>query len=145
MRLMPLFPFVEPTRGMNRRGSDHEAAFAAQINTRRESDPATGRALASPKIDMPPAATGENPYCIGQRAVVALQIGETLVSAMSRIHIEDNEPGNRASHDTKVRIGPAFEPLSDLGPLWTTLLKLLPTHQRYLAAVFDWNDRPASR
>src|SRR5262245_11185356 len=115
---------------MQRGRRHHVPTVRADINTWRQPDLVADESSGMREVEMAAAATRPTLDRRGQGAVLALELLQRLVAAMSRVDIDDDQPGIRTGHDSDARLGPLAKPAARFGLTRMSMLKLLPPDQR---------------
>jgi hypothetical protein len=76
--------------------------------------------------------------------VLALEVLQRLVAAMSRVDIDHDQAGDGTGHDSDAGLWPLAKPAACFRLAGMSMLKLLPADQRSLISCPDRDDRPAS-
>src|SRR5689334_5508597 len=93
------------------RGRRHDVpTVCADIDTWRQPDLVADQSAGMREVEMAAAATGPTLDRRGQGAVLALELLQRLVAAMSRVDVDHDEAGDGTGHDSDAGIGPLPKP-----------------------------------
>src|SRR5438094_4653573 len=95
---------------MQRGRRHHVPSVRADIDTRRQPDLVADESSGMREVEMAPTTTGPAFYRRGHGTVLALELLQSLIAAMSRVDVDYDQAGNGTGHDSDASLRPLAKP-----------------------------------